>query len=331
MKAIVCNSFAPVTQLMVADLPEPQAGPGQVLIDVVAAGVNFLDTLIVQGTYQLRPAFPFAPGSEVSGIVRKVGPGVSELSEGQRVVAFTGYGGFAARVVADAGVVFPISDSVSYADAAAFLISYATSHHALQRCAHLRPGELLLVLGASGGVGLTAVELGKRMGATVMAGASSDEKLALCRRYGADHLIDYSRDDLRTQIKEITHGAGVNVVYDPVGGRLTEPALRSLSFRGRFLVVGFAAGDIPKIPLNLLLLKAASAIGVSWGAFAQKCPQESAVDVKELLQWLDEGALRPHVSGVYPFEQCVEALELIVQRRVTGKSVVIIDPSRATS
>jgi NADPH2:quinone reductase len=326
VKAIVCKQFGPFQELCVAELPAPAVGPGQVLIDVAAAGVNFLDTLIVQGRYQVRPALPFAPGGEVSGVVRSVGAGVDGLRAGQRVAALASHGGYATQLVANANSVFPIPDSMTLVEAAGFLVAYGTSYHALYRRADLQKGERLLVLGAAGGVGLTAVEIGKRLGAQVIAAASSDEKLARCAQHGADHLINYSSSELRPLLKELTAGEGVNVVYDPVGGPFAEQAVRSLAFLGRYLVVGFAAGEIPKIPANLLLLKSAAAVGVAWGAFAEKYPAQSASDVQTLMSWYTEGSVRPYVSAVYPLEQCVNALESLVHRKAQGKVVLQIDP-----
>ena len=329
MKAIVCKQFGPYQELQIAELPNPTVGPRQVLIDVAAAGVNFLDTLIVQGRYQVRPAVPFAPGGEVSGVVRSVGAGVEGLRSGQRVAAMASYGGYATQLVANVDSVFPIPDSMTFVEAAGFLVAYGTSYHALIRRAHLIKGERLLVLGAAGGVGLTAVEIGKRLGAEVIAAASSDEKLARCAQYGADQLINYSSGELRSQLKDLTAGEGVNVVYDPVGGPFAEQAIRSLAFLGRYLVVGFAAGEIPKIATNLLLLKSAAAVGIAWGAFAEKYPRESAADVRTLMGWYADGYLRPFVSAVYPLDQCVNALETLVHRQAQGKVVLQINPMSA--
>lgn len=326
MKAVVCERFGPFQELQVAELPDPVAGRGQVLIDVAAAGVNFLDTLIVQGRYQVRPALPFAPGGEVSGVVRSVGAGVAGLRSGQRVAALASYGGYATQLVTSADAVFPIPDSMTFVEAAGFLVAYGTSYHALYRRANLQKGETLLVLGAAGGVGLTAVEIGKRLGGRVIAAASSDEKLARCAQYGADQLINYSAGELRSRLRDLTAGEGVNVVYDPVGGPFAEQAVRSLAFLGRYLVVGFAAGEIPKIAANLLLLKSAAAVGVAWGAFAEKYPAQSAADVRTLMSWHAEGTLRPLISAVYPLDQCVSALESLVQRKAHGKVVLQINP-----
>jgi NADPH2:quinone reductase len=312
--------------LSVGEQPDLQPGDGEVLIDVAAAGVNFLDVLMVQGKYQVKPAFPFSPGSEVSGLVRAAGNNVTDFSPGQRVMAFCGHGGFAAQVSVDAKMVFHIPDTMPFVDAASFIVAYATSHHALKDRAGLRAGETLLVLGAAGGVGLAAVEIGKLIGARVIAAASSDEKLALCRRQGADTVINYRSEDLRQLAKELTGGKGWDVVYDPVGGEFTEAAVRGLAFLGRLLVVGFAAGVIPKLPLNLLLLKSASALGVAWGVFAAKNPVQNAANVRELLGWYTQGKLRPHVTETYPVERYAEALASITTRSVQGKVVLILEP-----
>jgi NADPH2:quinone reductase len=288
--------------------------------------VNFLDTLIVQGRYQVKPPLPFAPGGEVSGEVRSVGAGVTGLRPGQRVVALIAYGGYAEEVVAPARAVFPIPDCLNFIDAAGFLVAYGTSHHALTRRANLQPGETLLVLGAAGGVGLTAVEIGKQLGAKVIAAASSPEKLALCKKYGADECINYAQSDLRARVKELTAGEGVDVVYDPVGGALAEPAIRSLRFLGRYLIVGFATGEIPKVAANLLLLRSAGALGVAWGAFLDKYPAEAQVEIRTLMHWQADGALQPHVSAVFPLERCVDALNSLVHRRVHGKVVLSVAP-----
>jgi NADPH2:quinone reductase len=296
-----------------------------VAIAVRACGVNFFDALIVQGKYQTRPPVPFSPGGEVAGVIRAVGPGVTGLTEGTRVLAFTGHGGYAEQVIADTASVVVLSEAMDFATAAAFPITYATAYHALADRGQLRSRETLLVLGAAGGVGLAAVEIGKIMGARVIACASSDEKLALAREHGADALINYAASDLRERIREVTAGKGVDVVYDPVGGGYTEPALRSLAFGGRYLVIGFASGEIPQIALNLLLLKVVSMVGVFWGAFAKAQPQRNAANLAELLRWYTQGRLRPHVSATFPLQRYREALDAVVQRKVLGKVVLVMD------
>jgi NADPH2:quinone reductase len=324
VKAVLVRAFAPLDQLALADVPAPTPGPGEVLIEVRAAGVNFMDGLIAQGKYQTKPPLPFSPGAEVAGIVTATGAGVTGIRPGLRVLAATGHGGFAEQVVMPAAGVMPLPEGMDFAIAASFPIVYATSHHALKDRAQLQAGETLLVLGAAGGVGLTAVEIGKVLGARVIACASSEEKLALCRQYGADATINYSSGDLREKIKELTGGKGVDVVYDPVGGAYAEPCVRSLSFLGRYLVVGFASGEIPKIPLNLLLLKQASLVGVFWGAFAKLRPEHNAANFAELFAWYARGLLRPHVSERYPLAEFASALDTVMNRRAKGKVVLLV-------
>lgn len=325
MKAVVCDHFGPIEDVYIGDLPDPVAGPGQIVIDVHAAGLNFFDGLMVQGKYQTKPPFPFSPGSEAAGTVRAVGEGVSTFAPGDRVLTFCGTGGFAEQVAAPATQVFHLPDGVDFNAAASFLIVYGTSYHALKDRARLQPGETLLVLGAAGGVGLTAVELGKQMGARVIAAASSPEKLALAREYGADDIIDYSSENLRERLKELTGGRGVDVVYDPVGGANTEIALRSLAWQGRHLVIGFAAGDIPKIPANLLLLKSADLLGVFWGAATKADPAHHSENLATLLNWCAQGKLRPHVSETFPMGQAVEAIRHVTDRKAKGKVVLTIN------
>ncbi|MBS0578088.1 MAG: NADPH:quinone oxidoreductase family protein [Proteobacteria bacterium] len=324
MKAVLVREFAPLDQLSLAEVPAPAPAAGQVLIEVRAAGVNFMDGLIAQGKYQTKPPLPFSPGAEVAGIIRSVGEGVTGIAPGTRVLAATGHGGFAEQVIAPAAGVMPLPEGMDFATAAGFPIVYATSHHALKDRAQLRAGETLLVLGAAGGVGLTAVEIGKVMGARVIACASSEEKLALCREYGADATLNYSAPDLRDRLRELTGGRGVDVVYDPVGGPYAEPCVRSLAFLGRYLVVGFASGEIPKIPLNLLLLKQASLVGVFWGAYAKLRPEHNAANFAELFAWYAQGRLKPHVSETYPLADFTQALDTVMNRRAKGKVVLLI-------
>lgn len=323
MKAVICREFAPRAELKIEDVSEPKAGKGQVVIRTEACGINFFDGLMVEGKYQTKPELPFTPGSEAAGIIISVGEGVGRLTVGMRVLAFAGIGGYGEQVAVDASKVFPIPAEMSFVEAAGFLITYATSHHALKDRAQIKPGETLLVLGAAGGVGLTAVELGKQMGARVIAAASSDEKLALCREYGADETINYAKEDLRQRIKDLTNGQGVDVVYDPVGGSMTETAVRGLALNGRLLVIGFAAGDIPKIALNLLLLKQSALIGVFWGAFARAVPEKNAANIAELMDWFAKGKLTPHISAEYPLDRFAEALDVVMERAVKGKVVLV--------
>lgn len=325
MKAVLAREFGPLEGLVLEEVPTRRAGPGEVVIAVKACGVNFLDALMVQGKYQTKPPLPFSPGVEVAGIVTELGSGVTGLAKGARVLAFVGHGGYAEEVTAAISNVIAVPPEMDFVTAAAFPIAYATSHHALKDRARLQPGETLLVLGAAGGVGLTAVEIGKIMGARVIACASSEEKLALCREYGADALINYGASDLRERVRELTGGKGVDVVYDPVGGACAEPAVRSLGLEGRYLVIGFASGEIPKIPLNLLLLKMSSLVGVFWGAFAKAQPQRSGANFAELLAWYTAGKLRPHVSGTFPLSSYREALEAVTHRKVMGKVVLVMD------
>jgi len=325
MKALLCKAFGPPEDLVVEEVPSLRAAPGQVVVGVKACGINFPDGLIVQGKYQVKPPLPFSPGLELAGIIKEIGAGVSGLSVGQRVIAFPGAGGLAEEAAVDAGNVFPMPDEMDFVTGAGFVITYATSHHALKQRGHLRAGETLLVLGAAGGVGLTAVEIGKVLGARVIAVASSDDKLALCREYGADEVINYATEDLRERVKQLTQGKGVDVVYDPVGGPYAEPMVRSLAWMGRYLVIGFAAGDIPKIPLNLLLLKSSSLVGVYWGQSLKVDPKTGREGVAELLSWYKEGKLKPYVSATYPLARGGEAIVEVTSRKTKGKVVVTID------
>lgn len=322
MRAVICRQFGPPESLVVVEVASPVAGPGEVVIDVKAASVNFPDVLIIQNKYQIKPPLPFSPGSEVSGIVTARGAGVDDLNIGDRVLAFTTHGGFAEQVVTERRRVYRIPDAMDFVAATAFGLTYATSDHALRDRGGLKAGETLLVLGAAGGVGLAAVEIGKVLGARVIACASTDEKLGVCREHGADDTINYRTQDLREQIKQITAGRGVDVVYDPVGGEYAEPALRSVAWRGRFLVIGFASGEIPKIPLNLPLLKGHSIVGVYWGEFARREPQRCAEALDQLFRWYGEGKLKPRVEATFPLERAADALQLLAHREVRGKVVL---------
>ncbi len=323
MKAVLCKAFGPAENLVVEDLDSPQIKKGEVLLDVHAAGVNFPDTLIIEGKYQFKPPFPFSPGGEAAGVVAAVGEKISHLNVGDRVMALTGWGSFAEQVAVSGQNVLPIPAEMDFTTAAAFSMTYGTSMHALKQRANLQPGETLLVLGASGGVGLAAVEIGKAMGARVIAAASTNEKLEIARKAGADELINYSEASLRERLKELTDGQGVDVIYDPVGGKLFEEAFRSIAWNGRMLVVGFAAGgEIPALPANLPLLKGAALIGVFWGAFAQRQPQDNAANFKQLFAWYAEGKLRPLVSQTFALEQAAEAIDTLGQRKAVGKLVV---------
>jgi NADPH2:quinone reductase len=323
MRAIVCKEFGPPEKLVVEELPTPAITDHQVLLDVKACGVNFPDLLIIENKYQFKPPLPFSPGGEVSGVVKAVGAQVTTLKPGDRVLGAPGFGGFAEEIAIDARVCVPIPASMPFDAAAAFLFTYGTSHYALKDRAALKPGETLLVLGAAGGVGLAAVELGKAMGAKVIAAASSAEKIAVCREHGADEGIDYSKEDLKERIKALTGGNGADVIYDPVGGDFSEQAFRSIAWEGRFLVIGFAAGPIPKIPLNLVLLKGAQIVGVFWGSFTMREPGRHAANIQELMEWYAAGKLKPRISATYPFTRVAEALGDLAARRVKGKVVLV--------
>ena len=325
MNAILCQQYGPPETLRLTEVPEPTPAAGQVLIGVEACGVNFPDTLIIEGKYQVKPPMPFAPGGEVAGRVLSVGEGVTTVEPGDRVFALTGYGGFAERAVANANATLPIPQGMDFVTAASTMYTYGTSYHALKDRANLQAGETLLVLGAAGGVGLAALQLGVLMGARVIAAASTDEKLAVCRALGASETINYTTEDLRARVSELTSGKGVDVVYDPVGDRFAEPAVRSLAWRGRYLVVGFAAGRIPSIPLNLALLKGASIVGVFWGAFAQREPEQSLQNFEQLLQWITAGQLKQHIHKQYLLADTPVALRDLLDRKVIGKAVVIVD------
>lgn len=323
MRAVVCRELTGVSGLeYVNDWPEPQVGPGEVLVDVKAAALNFPDLLMIQGLYQERPPLPFVVGTEMSGVVAAVGEGVTHVAPGDRVVAACGRT-LAERVVAKAPFVIPAPGKLAFASAAGICITYFTSMHALKQRAQLKAGETLLVLGAAGGVGTTAVELGKRMGAVVIAAASSDAKLELVRKLGADHVVNYATEDLRERIKTITSGKGVDVVYDPVGGTLAEPALRSMAWGGRYLVIGFAGGDIPRIPLNLPLLKGCSIVGVFWGSFAARERDVQRRNVMELWEMFESGQLVPVVGETHPLADYAKAFESLAARRAQGKVVLL--------
>lgn len=324
MKAVLCKQFGPPESLVIEDLPALKAGPGEVIVGVKAASLNFPDVLIIQNKYQAKPTLPFSPGSEMSGIVKEVGEGVKGFKPGDRVLACTTFGAFAEEVKVEATRLLPIPQGMDFNSAAAFLLTYGTSDHALRDRAQLRAGETLLVLGAAGGVGLAAVEIGKALGARVIACASSADKLEVCRQHGADAGINYATEDLREKIRELTAGKGVDVVYDAVGGPYAEPALRSVGWRGRFLVIGFAAGEIPKIPLNLPLLKGSAIVGVFWGEFARREPKAFAESFAQLDRWFREGKLKPHVSQTFPLAKAVEALQLMAGRKAKGKIVLTV-------
>ncbi|WP_122667930.1 NADPH:quinone oxidoreductase family protein [Pseudomonas viridiflava] len=322
MKALLCKAFGPASTLVLEDIPAPDVKKNEILLDVRAAGVNFPDTLIIEGKYQFKPPFPFSPGGEAAGVISAVGEKVTHLKTGDRVMALTGWGSFAEQVAVPNYNVLPIPESMDFTIAAAFSMTYGTSMHALKQRANLQPGETLLVLGASGGVGLAAVEIGKALGARVIAAASSAEKLEVAKNAGADELINYTDTSLKDEIKRLTNGNGADVIYDPVGGDLFDQAIRAIAWNGRLLVVGFASGRIPELPVNLALLKGASVVGVFWGSFAQRQPQDNAENFKQLFAWFEEGKLKPLVSQVYPLERAGEAIDALGGRRAVGKVVV---------
>lgn len=323
MYAWLCENPTGVDALTWQSLQMPSPGAGQVLIEIKAASLNFPDALIVQNKYQIKPPLPFVPGSEYAGLVQAVGEGVTRLSVGQAVACLSGTGGFATHVIAPSALCMPLPSGFPYEDAAAFIMTYATSHHALIDRAQLKVGETVLVLGAAGGVGTAAIQIAKACGARVIAAASSDDKCALCHTLGADATVNYQTTDLRDALKRLTSGNGPDVVYDPVGGDLTEPAFRSIAWRGRYLVVGFATGTIPALPLNLALLKGASIVGVFWGEFAKREPLANAAMMHELADWYLQGKLKPVIDRTLPMSELKAAYALMATRRVKGKLVLV--------
>ncbi len=323
MHAWLCENPTGVDALTWKELPTPQAGAGEVLIEIKAASLNFPDLLIVQNKYQIKPLLPFVPGSEYAGVVQAVGDGVKHLKVGQNVACLSGTGGFASHTIAPAALCMPLPAGFSFVDAAAFIMIYATSHHALVDRAQLKAGETLLVLGAAGGVGTSAIQIAKAMDARVIAAASTDEKCALCKSIGADATINYSTENLREALKTLTDGKGPDVIYDPVGGDLAEPAFRSIAWRGRYLVVGFASGTIPALPLNLTLLKGASIVGVFWGGFAKQEPKASAAAMAELAGWYAQGKIKPVIDRTMPMAELKAAYAHMGSRGVKGKLVMV--------
>jgi len=320
MKAVLCKDWGPPDALVVEDIPPPKPGKGQVLVSVKASGVNFPDVLLIQNKYQFKPELPFSPGSEIAGVVKQVGEGVHGFMPGDRVMAHIRSGGYAEEAVVDEALLAPVPAGLDFTVAASFGLVYATAYHALKDRAGIRAGETLLVLGAAGGVGLAAVELGKLFGARVIACASSEEKLETCKRFGAEVAINYEREDLREALKNL--GRAVDIVLDPVGGKHSEPAVRAMAWKGRYLVVGFASGEIPRIPLNLTLLKGCSIVGVFWGEFARRERDLNAANLKELTAWLRAGKIKPLVSASYPLERAADALNDMMNRKVQGKVVL---------
>ncbi len=320
MKAVLCKDWGPPDALVVEDVPSPTPGKGQLLVSVKASGVNFPDVLLIQNKYQFKPELPFSPGSEIAGVVKQVGEGVHGFMPGDRVMAHIRSGGYAEEAVVDEALLAPVPAGLDFTVAASFGLVYATAYHALKDRAGIRAGETLLVLGAAGGVGLAAVELGKLFGARVIACASSEEKLETCKRFGAEVAINYEREDLREALKNL--GRAVDIVLDPVGGKYSEPAVRAMAWKGRYLVVGFASGEIPRIPLNLTLLKGCSIVGVFWGEFARRERDLNAANLKELTAWLRAKKIKPLVSASYPLERAADALNDMMNRKVQGKVVL---------
>ena len=325
MKAILCKQYGPPESLVLEEVSPLKAGKGQAVVSVKVAGVNFPDTLIIQNKYQFKPNLPFSPGSECAGVVKEIGEGVTIVKPGDAAIALTTYGSFAEEILVQEAECIPLPDGMDFKLAAGFTLTYGTSYYALKDRAQLKSGETLLILGAAGGVGSAAIELGKLLGARVFACASSSEKLAACKQLGADEVINYETEDLRERIKQLTSDKGVDVVYDAVGGKFSEPALRGIGWNGRYLVVGFAAGEIPKIPLNLTLLKGCSIVGVFWGAFMRRERAIAARNHVQLMTWLKEGKLKPLISATYPLAQAPRALQDLIERKATGKLVLVVE------
>lgn len=322
MRAVVCEALAPLDQLKVKEFPDPEVGPGMVLVNVAAAGVNYPDGLMVQGLYQSKPPLPFVPGTEVAGSVAAVGQGVTQFKPGDRVLGFCMLGGFAEQVSMPVQMLIPLPESIPLEEAAGLLTAHATAHHGLKQRANLQPGETLVVTGAAGGTGLAAVQIGKAMGAKVIAVCSTDEKLAVAKANGADVLINYSQEHLKTALKAATDGQGADVAYDTVGGDAFDALSRCMAWNGRLLVVGFASGRIPELPVNLALVKGYSLVGVFWGTFTQKQPKDYAANMQELMQWYMDGKVKVVIDQVFPLEETVAALEKVMNRQVAGKVIV---------
>jgi NADPH2:quinone reductase len=331
MKAMLCTHYGPPEELELREVPEPKPGKGQVVVSVKSCGVNFPDVLLIQDKYQFKPALPFAPGGEIAGIVKEVGEGVTAPKAGDKVIVSIGNGGFAEEALADAARCIPMPDGLDFAIASSFLIAFGTTWHALKDRAELKSDETLVVLGAAGGVGLAAVEIGHAMGARVVAGASTQEKVDLARAHGAadgfvypaERLSKEQQKSLSDDIKRLTGGTGADVLFDPAGGDYAEPALRAMNWNGRYLVIGFAAGEIPRIPLNLALLKGCSIVGVFWGAFVARNPRQGLAELGEIARWIAEGRLTPHISARIPLSRAGEAIRLLLDRKAQGKVVVI--------
>jgi NADPH2:quinone reductase len=322
MKAVICSRYGTADDLELRDLPEPRAGDGEVVVKVAAAALNFFDTLLIAGKYQVKPDFPFSPAAEFAGTVHAVGPGVTGFKPGDRVMSYAAYGAAREYYVQKASRLVMVPDSLDLDRAAGLSVTYGTTIHALKDRGKLKPGETLVVLGAAGGTGLAAIEIGKLMGARVIACASSDEKCAFAKTHGADETINYGTGDLRAELKRLGGADGVDVIYDPIGGDYAEPALRSMAWGGRYLVIGFATGEIPKIPLNLVLLKSCDIVGVHWGAFVTRDPEAEARNMSEIVRWCADGKLSAHVHAVYPLGETAQALKDIAARKIMGKAIV---------
>ena len=323
MKALMCNEWGHPNTLTLEEVADPVAGEYEAVVEVKAAAVNFPDALIVQKLYQMQPELPFSPGGECAGVVKSIGEKVKNVKVGDRVLGLTGYGAFAEQVKVNSATLLPIPPELDDITASAFVFTYGTSWHAIKDRAALKEGETMVVLGAAGGVGIAAIEIGKALGAKVIACCSNQEKLDVCKAHGADEVINYETEDLKTRIRELTDGKGADVIYDPVGGKYSEPAIRSCAWRGRHVVIGFANGDIPKIPLNLTLLKGCSIVGVFWGDFARREPGEFFNQMIELFGLLQEGKLKPHVAGKYSLDNAKDAIIELMERKVAGKLVVV--------
>ena len=324
MKAYVCREFGPVESHKVEEIEDPRAEAGQVVVDVKAAGVSFPDVLIVQGKYQFQPPFPFSPGGEIAGVISEVGEGVVDWKIGDRVIAMTGNGGIAEKVVAFEMTLMPLPETMDFRDGAAFPLNYGTTYHALKQRGQLKPGETLLVTGAGGGVGTTAIEIGKAMGAKVIAAASTEEKLEIAKNLGADETINYSDGELKEKVKALTDGLGADVIYDPIGGDIFLQCMRCVNWKGRVLVIGFASGPIPEVPTNLALLKGCSIVGVFWGRFTGAEPEENSKNFDELFALHAEGKLKPQITKSYSLDDAAEAISSLENRKATGKVVIEI-------
>jgi NADPH2:quinone reductase len=322
MKAIICSRYGTPDDLELREIPEPQAGAGEVVVKVAAAALNFFDTLLIAGKYQVKPDFPFSPAAEFAGTVHAIGPGVTGFTVGDRVMSYAAYGAAREYCVQKAERLVKVPDNLDLDRAAGLSVTYGTTIHALKDRAKLKPGETLAVLGAAGGTGLAAIEIGKLLGARVIACASSDEKCAFAKQHGADETINYGTGDLRAELKRLGGPHGIDVIYDPVGDKYAEPALRSMAWEGRYLVIGFAAGEIPKIPLNLVLLKSCDIVGVHWGAFVARDPAAEARNMSQIVQWCADGKLSAHVHAVYPLSDTAQALKDIAARKIMGKAIL---------